>query len=54
MGTGEKHILVPVEAVTEVGEARVTIVSGKERIVESPPFDTKVVPPATTKCGEAA
>ena len=47
LGMGEKHFLVPVEAVTEVGEARVTIVSGKEKVVEYPPFDTKVVPPAT-------
>jgi sporulation protein YlmC with PRC-barrel domain len=47
LGMGEKHFLVPVEAVTEVGEAWVTIVSGKEKVVEYPPFDTKVVPPAT-------
>ena len=42
LGMGEKHFLVPVEAVTEVGEAWVTIVSGKEKIVEYPPFNTKV------------
>ncbi len=47
LGMGEKHFLVAVEAVTEVGEAWVTIVSGKEKVVESPPFGTKVVPPAT-------
>lgn len=47
LGVGEKHFLVPVEAVTEVGEGQVTIVSGNEKVVESPPFDTKVVPPAT-------
>jgi sporulation protein YlmC with PRC-barrel domain len=44
---GEKHFLVPVEAVKEVGEARIILVSGNEKVVDSPPFDTKVVPPAT-------
>lgn len=47
LGMGEKHFLVPVEAVKEVGEAQITILSGHEKVVESPPFDTKVVPPAT-------
>ena len=45
LGMREKHFLVPVEAVTEVGETRVTIAPGGEEVAGSPPFDTKVVPP---------
>ncbi len=47
LGVGEKHLLVPVEAVTRVGEARVTIEPGREKVVEPPPFDTTVTPPTT-------
>lgn len=47
LGMGEKHFLVPVEAVTEVGEARVTIEPGKEKVVGYPVFDANVVPPTT-------
>jgi sporulation protein YlmC with PRC-barrel domain len=53
LGIGEKHFLVPVEAVKEVGEARITLESGNEEVVESPPFDTRVVPPATENQGDA-
>ena len=45
LGMGEKHFLVPVEAVTEIGDTRVTIAPGGEEVAGSPPFDTKVVPP---------
>ncbi len=45
LGIGEKHFLVPVESVTEVGEDRVTIEPGREKMVGSPPFDTTVVAP---------
>jgi hypothetical protein len=45
---GEKNYLVPVEAVTEVAEARVTIEPGRtEKMAGPAPFDTKVVPPPT-------
>lgn len=47
LGIGEKHFLVPVEAVTEVGEARVTIEPGRRKAVGSLPFDTTVVAPIT-------
>jgi len=47
LGMGEKHFLVPVEAVKEVGEARIILVAGNEKVVDSPLVDTKVVPPAT-------
>ena len=47
LGMGEKHFLVSVEAVTEVGEARVTIEPGKEKVAGSSPFDANVVPPTT-------
>jgi hypothetical protein len=43
----EKRFLVPLETVEEVGEAQITLVSGNEEVMESPPFDTKVVPHAT-------
>ena len=45
LGIGEKHFMIPVEAITEVGEDRLTIEQGRENVVESPPFDTDVVPP---------
>ena len=44
LGIGEKHFLVPVEYVTEVGEVRIIIEPGREKAMGSPPFDTKVVP----------
>ena len=47
LGMGEKHFLVPVESVTEVGEARVTIEPGSEKVAGSPPFDATVVAPTT-------
>ncbi|MDP9457353.1 MAG: PRC-barrel domain-containing protein [Actinomycetota bacterium] len=45
LGIGEKHFMIPVEAVADVGEDRVTIEQGREKVVSSPPFDTDVVPP---------
>lgn len=46
LGIGEKHLLIPVETITEVGEARVTIEPGRtEKVAEPPPFDTTVAPP---------
>jgi sporulation protein YlmC with PRC-barrel domain len=46
LGIGEKHFMIPVEAVTDVGEDRVTIEQDTEKVTSSPPFDTDVVPPA--------
>jgi sporulation protein YlmC with PRC-barrel domain len=46
LGIGEKHFLVPVEAVTEVAEDRVTIEPDRTEKVTGPaPFDTRVAPP---------
>jgi sporulation protein YlmC with PRC-barrel domain len=45
LGIGEKHFMIPVEAVKNVGEDGVTIEHGREKVAESPPFDTDVVPP---------
>jgi len=46
LGIGEKRFLVPVEAVTQVTEDRVTIEPERTQKVEGPtPFDTKVTPP---------
>jgi sporulation protein YlmC with PRC-barrel domain len=48
LGIGEKPILVPVEAVTRITEARVTIEPGRTEKVEGPaPFDTTVASPRT-------
>ncbi|MDQ3910598.1 MAG: PRC-barrel domain-containing protein [Actinomycetota bacterium] len=47
LGIGEKHIMIPVEAITGVGEDRVAIEQGREKVAGSPPFDTEVVPPTT-------
>ncbi len=46
LGIGEKHFLVPVEAITEVAEGWLTIEPGRtERVAGPAPFDTRVVPP---------
>ena len=46
LGIGEKPLLVPVEAVTQVTEDRVTFEPERTQKVEGPaPFDTKVAPP---------
>ena len=46
LGIAEKHLLVPVEAVTEVAEGQVTTEPGRTGRVAGPaPFDTKVTPP---------
>ena len=46
LGIGEKPLLVPVEAVTQVAEDRVTIEPGRtEKVDGLAPFDTKVAPP---------
>jgi sporulation protein YlmC with PRC-barrel domain len=46
LGIGQKHFLVPVEAVTQVVEDRVTIEPERTQKVEGPAaFDTKVAPP---------
>ncbi len=45
LGIGEKHFMIPVEAVWEVGEEGVTIAQDTEKVMSSPPFDTDVVPP---------
>jgi sporulation protein YlmC with PRC-barrel domain len=44
LGLGEKHFLIPIEAVLEVKEDRVIIDHSREKVVDSPPFDPKVVP----------
>ena len=46
LGIGKKHLLVPVEAVTQVAQRWVTIEPGRMEKVSGPaPFDTKVAPP---------
>ena len=46
LGIAEKHLLVPVEAVTEVTKGRVTIELGRtERVAGPAPFGSKVAPP---------
>ena len=45
LGIGGKRFLVPVEAVTQVAEDRVTIEPGRaERVAGPAPFDAKVAP----------
>ncbi len=45
LGIGEKHFMIPVEAVADVDEDRVTIEHDRDKVVGSPPFDINVVPP---------
>jgi sporulation protein YlmC with PRC-barrel domain len=44
LGVGKKHFLIPVEAIADVGEGRVTIDENREKVVGSPAFDPNVVP----------
>ncbi len=44
LGLGGKRFLIPVEAVREVSEDRVVVDRSREKVAESPPFDTEVVP----------
>jgi sporulation protein YlmC with PRC-barrel domain len=44
MGLGEKHFLVPVEAVSEVREDRVVVDQKRQRVADSPLFDADLVP----------
>lgn len=44
LGVGEKHFLIPVEAVATVVEDRVTIDHGREKVTGAPPYDPTVVP----------
>jgi sporulation protein YlmC with PRC-barrel domain len=54
LGIGEKSYLVPVEAVVEVAEDRVTIEPGRtEKVEGAAPFDTKVAPPPTDEPPDA-
>jgi sporulation protein YlmC with PRC-barrel domain len=41
---GEKRFLIPVEAVTNFREGGVTVGDSSEKVSESPPLDTKIVP----------
>ena len=43
MGLGQKRFLVPVESVSKVREDRVVVEQSREKVAESPPFDTDVV-----------
>jgi sporulation protein YlmC with PRC-barrel domain len=44
LGLGEKHFLVPVEAVSEVREDGVVVDQKRQRVADSPLFDADVVP----------
>src|SRR3712207_6367813 len=44
LGLGEKHFLIPVEAVAEIYDDGVTVDHNRERISESLSLNTKVVP----------
>jgi sporulation protein YlmC with PRC-barrel domain len=44
MGLGEKHFMVPMEAVTDMSGGGVTIEQSREKVEGSPELDTKGVP----------
>jgi sporulation protein YlmC with PRC-barrel domain len=44
LGLGEKHFMVPMEAVTDMSGGGVTIEQTRERVEGSPELDTKGVP----------
>lgn len=47
LGIGEKHFLIPVEAITKVGKESLTVDQSRQKVVDSPPLDTSVVPQAS-------
>jgi sporulation protein YlmC with PRC-barrel domain len=47
LGMGEKHFLIPAEAVAGVADDRVTIDQSREKVAGYPPFDPDVVPEAS-------
>jgi sporulation protein YlmC with PRC-barrel domain len=51
LGMGEKHFLIPAEAVASVGEDGVTIDQSREKVAGYPPFDPDVVPEASYRRG---
>ncbi len=51
LGVGERHLLVPVEAVVEVGEDRVIVEPEREGRAGPPPFDATVAPPVDDRQG---
>jgi sporulation protein YlmC with PRC-barrel domain len=44
LGIGEKNFLIPVQAVLEVEEGNLTVDQSRQKVLDSPPFDTSVVP----------
>jgi sporulation protein YlmC with PRC-barrel domain len=44
LGLGEKHLMVPMEAVTDMSGGGVTIEQSREKVEGSPDLDTKGVP----------
>ena len=46
LGLGEKHFLIPVEAIAKIYEDGITASQGRDKVSESPLIGTKVVPEA--------
>ncbi len=46
LGIGEKHFLIPLEAITDIDGEGVTIDQGREKVTDSPALPTNVVPAA--------
>ena len=46
LGVGEKHFLIPLEAITDIDGEGVTIDQGREKVTDSPALPTNVVPAA--------
>ncbi len=44
LGVGEKHFMIPVEAVADVDGDGVTIDQGRQKVIDSPALPTNVVP----------
>lgn len=44
LGLGEKDFLIPAEAVKEINKDGVVVDQSREKVAESPPLDTSVVP----------
>ncbi len=51
LGVGEKHFMIPVEAVTHIGGEGVIIDQGRQKVIDAPALPTNVVPEADYQRG---
>jgi sporulation protein YlmC with PRC-barrel domain len=53
LGLGQQHVLLPVEAITSVGENDVHVNQTRDRVVHSPAYDPALVVATTLPCSDS-